>query len=64
MPDLVINRVGTVEGDASRGHFMRDRSGSVTACGKRAVSVWGCTKDCGIASVDCPECWAVKRAAA
>jgi hypothetical protein len=60
MGSYVINRVGSVEKDRYRAHFMRDHSGDMTACGKRAVSIWSCTKDSGLSSVDCANCWDIK----
>jgi hypothetical protein len=60
MGSYVINRIGAVEGDGLRAHFMRDHIGDRTACGKRVVSSWNCTKDSGIANVDCGHCWEVK----
>lgn len=63
MAAFVINRIGSVNGDDHKAHFMRDHAGAMTACGKRTVSSWGCTKDSGISNVDCPECWSVKEGA-
>ena len=57
----VINRIGSVNDDDYRAHFMRDHSGDRSACGKRVVSAWGCTKNSGISNVDCPACWDIKH---
>jgi hypothetical protein len=61
---FVINRIGSVERSDAKAHFMAGHSGMGTACGKRAVSAWGCTKDSGISNVDCPDCWEIKHAKA
>lgn len=58
---FVINRVGSAERSDARAHFMAGHDGMGTACGKRAVSAWRCTKGAGIAAVDCPDCWRIKH---
>lgn len=57
---FVVNRVGSTDRDGYR-HFMAGPTGDWLACGGRAISHWNCTKDSGLAQVDCPNCWKTKH---